>query len=304
MDVAVDESRPHGFTIALSGIDGIGKSTVSEALATALRSRGYVVTVTSWRDYLTSGPETGRTALRATYVAMLRSLYSACTGSDGESAEHLLPSFEQDFLEQDFLGDNGAPPAFDDPPADVALNPDRWILFVASGLLEVAARLIERDTVVAPALARGEVLIHESHGLKNCVKLGLVAQHLANSDKQAGLVVADYLSLVRRCLLRWAPSTLSVLVTGDPRLAYAWRRQQKGHIARGEHLDEDGHPAEWTFVELQTRIQEQLVAIAGTEGWPRVTMTDQPADLNVTCAVRTVLGVLVDRELLPAEAVR
>jgi hypothetical protein len=295
----VDESRPDGFTIALSGIDGIGKSTVSEALATALRTRGYVVTITSWRDYLKAGPATGRTALRATYIAMLRSLYSACAGPGGESAEHLLPDFEQDFLEG-----NGEPPAFDDPPAEVALNPDRWMLFVAGGLLEVAARLIERDTVVAPALSRGEVLIHESHGLKNCVKLGLVAQHLTGDDEQAGRVVADYLSLVRRCLLHWAPPTLSVLVTGDPRLAYAWRKHQKGHIARGEHLDEEGHPAEWTFVELQTRIQERLVAIAEAEGWPCVTMTDQPMELNVTGAVRKVLGMLADRELLPTGAVR
>jgi len=288
-----------GFTIALAGIDGIGKSTVSEALASALRARGYVVTVTSWRDYLKSGPATGRTAVRATYIAMLRSLYSACIGPGGESAEHLLPDFDRDFLDGD-----GQSLVLDDPPADVALNPDRWILFVAGGLLEVAARLIERDTVVAPALARGEVLIHESHGLKNCVKLGLIAQHLTDNDKRADAVVADYLSLARRCLLRWAPPTLGVLVTGDPRLAYAWRKHQNGHIARGEHLDEDGLPAERTFVELQTGIQERLITMADTEGWPCVTMTDRPLELNVTGAVRTVLGTLVDRELLPAEAVR
>jgi hypothetical protein len=299
MDITVDDSRPYGFDIALSGIDGVGKSTVSEALATELRRRGYVVTVTSWRDYLRPGLTSGCTALQTTYIAMLRSLYSACVGPDGESAEPLLPD-----LDQDFLDDNGEPLIFDDPSVDVTLNPDRWILFLAGGLLEVAARLIERETVIAPALARGEVVIQASHGLKNCVKLGLVAQHLATSDDPADRVVADYLSLVWRCLVGWAPPTLSVLVTGDPRLAYAWRKQQKGHIARGEHLDEDGRPAEWTFVELQTRIQERLVTIAETEGWPCVTMTDQPTELNVKSAVETMLDALVDQGFLPTEPVR
>jgi hypothetical protein len=33
-------------------------------------------------------------------------------------------------------------------------------------------------------------------------------------------------------------------------------------------------------------------------------MTDRPRELNVECAVRTVLGVLADRELVAAEGVR
>jgi hypothetical protein len=300
MGVAVGESRPHGFDVALSGIDGVGKSTVSEALAAALRKRGYVVTVTSWRDYLRSGPAPSEhPALRAIYSAMLRSLYAACVGPDGGSAEHLLPG-----LDQDFLSRHGGPPVFDDPSVEVALNPDRSILFLAGGLLEVAARLVERETVIAPALARGEVVIQESHGLKNCVKLGLFAQHLANGDDLSDLFVGDYLSLVRRCLTQWARPAVSVLVTGDPRLAYAWRKRQNGFIARGEHLDEDGRPAERTFVELQTGIQERLSTIAEAEGWPCVTMTDQPQELNVACAVQTTLDALADRGILPMESVR
>ncbi len=230
---------------------------------------------------------------------MLRTLYSAGVGTDGGSVEHLLPS-----LEQDFLGTHSGPLFFDDPAVDFALNPDRSTLFLASGLLEVAARLVERETVIAPALARGEVVIQESHGLKGCLKLGLVAQHLANGNGAANQVVEDYLSMVRRCLTQWARPILAVLVTGDPRLAYVWRKQQKGFIARGEHLDEDGRPAEWTFVELQTRIQERLVTIAETEGWSRVTMTDRPQRLNVTSAVQVVMDALSNRGILPMESVR
>jgi hypothetical protein len=298
--VAVDEPRLYGFDIALSGIDGVGKSTVSEALATALRERGYVVSVLSWRNYLKSGsPASGPTALRATYIAMLRSLYSAAVGADGGSVEHLLPS-----LEQDVLGTHDGPPVLEDPSLDLALNPDRPNAFLASGLLEIAARLVERETVIAPALARGEVVIQESHGLKNCLKLGLVAQHLANGNGEANRIVEDYISMARRCLTEWTRPSLGVLVTGDPQLAYVWRKRQKGFIARGEHLDEDGRPAEWTFVELQTRLQEKLVATAETEGWPSVTMTDRPQDLNVTSAVQTVLDALATRGILPMESMR
>ena len=296
----MDESRLNGFDIALAGIDGVGKSTVSDALATELRERGYVVSVVSWRDYLNSGSSaSGPTALRATYIAMLQSLYSAAIGRDGGSVEHLMPS-----LEQDFFGTHDGPLAIDDPSGEIALDPQKSNLFLASGLLEAAARMVERETVIAPALARGEVVIQESHGLKTCLKLGLVAQHLNSGDAAANRVVEDYLAMVRRCLTEWSRPSLSVLVTGDPRLAYAWRKRQQGFIARGEHLDENGHPAEWTFVELQTRIQEQLVTTADTEGWPRVAMTDRPQNLNVTSAVQVVLDALADRGILPVESVR
>jgi hypothetical protein len=303
LDPEVDHQYRPGFDIALAGIDGVGKSTVSDGIAAELRRRGYLVTVTSWREYLRTGSMVDeKSPLRGLYAAQLRALFSACVGPDGMGAEQLLAG-----LDRDLAGGPGRPMILDDPSVRVALNHNRLNTFLAGGLLDVAARLIERDTVIGPALARGEVVIQESHGLKNCVKFGVMAEHLARHGGRADQfdqVAGSYLSVVRRCLTQWAPPTVTVLVVGDPSLAMAWRRRQKGFIPRGEHLDEDGRPAEWTFVELQTEVQGRLIAIGEAEGWPRVTMTSRPQRLNVALAVETVLDALADREILSREPAR
>jgi len=276
---------------------------VADGLARELRHRGYLVTTTSWREYLRMGSTADeKSPLRGVYAAQLRALFSACVDPDGVGAEQLLAG-----LDEDLTCGPGRPMVLDDPSVHVALNHNRLNTFLAGGLLEVAARLIERDTVIGPALARGEVVIQESHGLKNCVKFGVMAEHLARHAGRAGQfdqVAGSYLSVVRHCLTRWAPPTVTVLVVGDPSLAMAWRRQQKGFIPRGEHLDEDGRPAQWTFVELQTEMQIRLMAIGEAEGWPRVTMTSRPRGLNVALAVETVLEALADREILSREPAR
>jgi hypothetical protein len=293
----------HGFDIALAGIDGVGKSTVSDGLATALRHRGYVVTTTSWRGYLRAGSMMEeKSPLRAVYAAQLRALFSACVSPDGVGAEQRLA-----VLDQDLAGGPDRPMVLDDPSLHVALDHNRLNTFLAGGLLEVAARLIEREAVVGPALARGEVVIQESHGLKNCVKLGVMAEHLARRNgrtDQFDRLAETYLSIVRRCLTEWAPPMVTVLVAGDPSLAFAWRWRQKGFIPRGERLDDDVRPAGWAFVELQTTVQERLIAIGEAEGWLRVTMTSRPRKVNVALAVETVLDALADRGILPAEQVR
>jgi hypothetical protein len=298
----VTMGRPHppGFDIALAGIDGVGKSTLSAGLATELRRHGYVVTVVSWRDYLRSPASGGQHgAVAAVYRAMIRSLYAALTGPDGEAAEHLLPG-----LDEDFRNGRAVRMLLDDPSVRVTLNPERLNLLLACGLLEAAARMAERETVIRPALARGEVVIQESHGLKNCVKYGLFAEHLANGDDVSHRTIADYLSVVRRCLVEWSPATVSVLVTADPRLAYAWRKRQNGFISRGEYLETDGRSAEWGFLELQAGVQRALLSIADVEGWPRVTMTEQARELNLASAVGTTLETLADRGILPREMAR
>jgi hypothetical protein len=294
--------RSPGFDIALAGIDGVGKSTVSEALTEALRARGYVVTMTSWRGYLSSAiPAEEKSPLRDVYLAQLRTLFSASTGAGRVGAAELLAS-----RDEHPSGNPAELAALDDPSVQVALDPHRPNTFLAAGLLEVAARMIEREAVIDPALARGEVVIQESHGLKNCVKLGLVAEHLerGGDTDECDRSVAAYLAVVQRSLLQWAAPAMTVLVAGDPRLAYAWRRSQKGFIPRSEHLDADGRPAEWTFVDLQTDLQKRLMAIAEAQDWPRVTMTSKPQEQNVALAVEVILDALTDRGILAGEPAR
>src|SRR6185436_1829791 len=111
--------------------------------------------------------------------------------------------------------------------------------------------------------------------------------------------VAGYLAATRDLLGQWAAPDVSVFVSGDPLLAYGWRKRQRGRIGRGERLDHEGASS---FVELQNVIQRELAGVAGAEGWPTVSMSDRPREENIGEAVTTVLGVLAGRGLLPAGA--
>src|SRR4051812_32303187 len=153
-----------GFDVSLAGIDGIGKTSVSNALAEELCARGYRVTVTSWRDYFRrSQPDE---VLPALHTTMFRALFNALVDPSGNSASQLLPE-----LDQDFRRDNGEPLPMDGVPVPVALDADRPGTFLAVGLMKIAAAVLERETVITPALARGEVVIQDSHALKHAVKL-------------------------------------------------------------------------------------------------------------------------------------
>ncbi len=285
------ESTATGFDIALLGIDGIGKTTLSNALADALREHGCPVTVTSWRDYFRhgdSGPHTN--VLTGLYTTLFRSIYSAYLDPDGNSASRLLPASDKDFLRAEH-----EPLPMDHEAVPLALDRDRPATFLAAGLMEIAARMLERELVINPAVARGEVVVQEGHGLKTAVKLGAVTASLVGSDEQ----VALYLSAARQLLGTWATPTCSVFVSGDPQLAYRWRRAQSGTIGRGERLDRDGRPAQSTFVQLQTTIHRELAATAEAEQWPTVVMSDRPRRENLAEAVTTILDALAGQGLLP-----
>ncbi|MEU5876469.1 hypothetical protein [Spirillospora sp. NPDC047279] len=276
------------FDIALLGMDGIGKSSVSDALAEVLRRQGFEVTLTSWRRHLRADRSgRGSEALHAAYGAMFRSIYSGCLGPDGESAEHLLDLDDLGFLA--------------DPDVDIALDVHHPAPFVAAGLMETAARLIERDFVIRPALAQGRIVIQESHGLKNVLKMGMFARAVTVGRVETDRALDEYFSLVHRCLAHWAPAAQSVVLRGDPRLACRWRERQQGRIPRGEHAGISGRATEASFIALQSGIQAKLIAIAEAERWPCVEMTDRAREENVAAAVRVTLDALAERDLIPRE---
>jgi thymidylate kinase len=288
------EVKSTGFDIALLGIDGIGKSSVSEALADVLRRQGYTVTRTSWQQSL-RGDYSGRgsEALRATYGAMFRSIYSACIGPDGASADRLLPRLDEDLLGKD------SQVRINDPDFEISFDVNHPGPFVAAGLMEMAARIIERDFIIKPALARGEVIIQESHGLKNAIKLGMFAKNMTIGRTETGRVLQEYFSFAHRCINEWSPPAQTILLSGDPELAYRWRKEQNGRISRGEHADIDGRPVQSTFAQFQSSIQKVLVTIAESEDWPCVYMTDRPQQENIDSAVRITLEALTKRGLIP-----
>jgi thymidylate kinase len=257
-----------GFDISLLGMDGIGKSTLAAALARRLRAGGREVSVVSWQDFLRSaesGP--GARLLGGLYGTLIRSLYA------GTDALDRLPGGESRYF-----GDHGVRRVRELDSLRVGGNRPRPLL--AAALLETAAQLLARELVVEPALARGEVVIQDGHGLKIAVKALLLAEAgTAGRPDPIGVELS-------RLLGRWAEPSLGVFLTGDPEVAH---RRKNGTFGFAEHFGLVGGEPDTTFVPFQRLAQERYAAAAREHGWLTVPSRSLPD------AVEAVLTVLRGR---------
>ncbi|MGW5746352.1 hypothetical protein [Amycolatopsis sp. NPDC003861] len=260
---------PRGFDISLLGMDGIGKSTLAAALARRLRAEGREVSVVSWQDFLRSaesGP--GARLLGGLYGTLIRCLYA------GTDALDRLPAKDSDYFGAEGVGRVGELDA-------VRVTGNRPRPLLAAALLETAAQLLARDLVVEPALARGEVVIQDGHGLKIATKALLLAE--AETAGRPDPVGAE----LGRLLGRWAEPSLGVFLTGDPEEA---RRRKNGTFGFVEHYGLTGAEPGPTFVRFQRRAQERYAAAAREHGWLTVSSRSLPEAVEAVLAGLRGLG--------------
>lgn len=260
-------------------MDGVGKSTLAAALARRLRAEGREVSVVSWQDFLRSAEsDAGTRLLGGLYGALIRCLYV------GTEALDRLPS-----ADSQYFGDAGLRRVRELDSLRVRGNRTRPLL--AAALLETAAQLLARELVVEPALARGEVVIQDGHGLKIAVKALL----LAEAGAQAGTAGPDPVGAeLSRLLGRWAEPSLGVFLSGDPEDAF---RRKNGTFGFAEHYGLTGAEPGATFVRFQRQAQERYAAAAREHGWLTVSSRSLPEAVD---AVLTVLRRRGFVEAVPA----
>ncbi|HEX6339769.1 hypothetical protein [Umezawaea sp.] len=246
--------------IAFLGIDGAGKSTLASALATRLRQEGERVRLVSLKDYLRADSDVP--LLRTVYRSALQAAYAGARTPGGDPALPLVPADVED--PDEALG--SIPVASNDPAS-----------ILAAGLLGVSAELLLHQLVVAPALAGGEVLVQDGHGLKTAVKAALIAE-------AAGGDGTRFLGYATEVLPR---PTLGVFVRGEPALASRRRLAQHGRFGFSEHLGLAGRPRA-TFTSFQHRAQQLYATVAADRGWLTVDMTDRPVEENVRAALSLI----------------
>lgn len=246
--------------IAFLGIDGSGKSTLAAALATSLRHQGERVQQVSLKGYLRA--DSGVPLLRTLCHATIQAAYAGARTPDGEPALALVPAGIVDPDE----ALRSIPVASNDPAS-----------ILAAGLLGLSAELLLHRLVVAPALARGEVLVQDGHGLKNAVKAGLIAE-------AAGGDVTRFLSYANDTVPQ---PTLGVFVRSDPALASQRRLAQHGSAGFSEHLGLAGQSPD-TFTSFQRRAQRMYATMARDRGWLTVDMGDRPAEENIQTALSLI----------------
>lgn len=167
-----------GLRIAMLGVDGIGKTSLSRALCTWLDRNGIQSQVVSWRrlvggDAPCPAPYP-RTTLEQLWVEDWRLLYGG-GATDGRPVDDRLP---RSFDEFDRAGVEERFPLVADGVR--SSGP------LASGLTEWAVDFVIEAETVRPLADRGVVTIRESFGFKPVLKSLLIARRCAPGSVPVG----------------------------------------------------------------------------------------------------------------------
>lgn len=264
-----------GAHVAMLGIDGLGKTTLTEELAELARCRGRDVHLVSWRGYLENGGARvyPRDQLERLWVQSFRLYFGTARTPDGAPVE--LPT---SYADLDARGGTGY---LDDLP----LTGMHGRGPLAAAWIELAANTILHQAVIRPLVDAGGIVLQESFGYKHLAKLFTVAAavspELAAPCRTGQALVAGLFGGPLR-------PDFGIHLAGDPELALAWRKAQNGRPGTFESLEAAGEDPWASFLRVARESTRLFDSFAASHGWIRAEMTDAPREVNRA----RVLGVL------------
>lgn len=252
-----------GLFIAMLGIDGTGKTTMTKLLSEALSENGHEVKRLSWRKELelAERPNT-RESLRQLWVESLRLVY---LGVEGPAAPASYDEFDGQGWEDTYSGSIFT--------TNVPAGP------LAAAWLEWVGQTLLRHEIVQPNCARGIHVIDESFSLKMAFKELLIAERLSTDP-----AMTEEIKRARRILvdlfLSCSPD-VGIVITGPIEQAYHWRMRQEGSLGSLEDMGAAaGDRGIDGFKELQSECDSFFRSFAEKWGWVVLEMEDAPAEDN------------------------
>ncbi|MGW7074687.1 hypothetical protein [Streptomyces sp. NPDC054866] len=278
-DIAATDGR--GLYISLLGIDGIGKSTLSEHLVGDLRDRGLTVRPVSWRGMLDAELQTWpQEALRTMWMDTFRLLF----GGAVEGGRHIaLPERYEDWREE----------RTEDRLHDLAVTASSPSGPLAASVVEFAGNIVLYSEVIRPALERGEVVVQETFPYKHVLKEYLLASELSQGPDAAPYSLDEIDSLFSSFEEFFGGALspdLGVLVDGPVELALEWRLRQSGQVGVLEDLRTAGLPGNAGFIKLQSISARRFHDFARKHGWRIHMVEDAPVEMNVKRGLDLVLS--------------
>lgn len=275
----MDVRQPRGFSVALMGIDGAGKTSLAGHLRRAFEDAGVECA------------EVGRKpAVRA-----------AGAGFPGPSLERLwLESWRLMFGGGHAGGepvDRAVPREFTRMSSDEIVSglPERVTGVRRSGLLaslwtEYTIDQLVRAEAVEPVLARGAVALSDGFGFKGAAKVLRIARRVPD-DTVTDAVVERTAALVRTAYSDpFLQPDLGFLLDADPERSYGWRLAQSGRMGPAEDLWLAGRSGRESFVELQVAVAADLRAAAADWGWAVLPVDGRAQEETAAEAVRIALA--------------
>ncbi|WP_188307817.1 hypothetical protein [Streptomyces sp. CBMA123] len=252
-----------GLYIAMLGIDGTGKTTMTKMLSRELEAHGHDVKRLSWRKELDEAerPNT-RESLRQLWVESLRLVH---LGVDGPAA----PGSYDEFHAQGWEKRYGSAAHTTNVPAGP----------LAAAWLEWVGQILLRHEIVEPHRARGVHVIDESFSLKMAFKELVIAERLSTDPALTKEIERARETLVE--LFRACDPDVGIVVTGPIDQAFQWRMRQEGSLGSLEDMGAaTGDRGQDGFLELQSACDAFFRECAEKWGWIVLEMEDTSAEEN------------------------
>jgi thymidylate kinase len=245
-----------GSYVALLGLDGSGKTTIAGGLLKRLEAHGHKPRFVRWRDATAQGDRLDfpYPSLRQLWMETSRTRYGGATDATSLRVQH-GPSVFEDFKRAQL--DRG-------PVYPVGVHRSG---VVASALLEVVADMLIRTEIINEHRSAGEIIVTESFGYKDIVKVLRVAGEIPHDDVPAAFVdraidfVADAYSS------QFLQPDIGVFLRVSPEECYRRITAQRGGVGAVEDMGFAGRTGRSSFIELQGALFAEFEEMATRWGW-------------------------------------
>ncbi|MFD8755777.1 dTMP kinase [Kitasatospora sp. NPDC059577] len=246
-----------GMYVGILGLDGSGKTTVAHGLTDRLTEHGYESEFVRWRDIAAELDRVDfpHLTLRQLLVETWRTRYGGATDESSLRVQH-GPRLYEDFtlakLEQ-------AGSAY---PVDV-----RRSGVLASALLEFVADMLIQAEFFNASVARGRIVVTDSYGYKNIIKVLRVANEIPSDDISKDLIarVSDFISDAYSS--HFMQPDIGVFLRVTPEECYKRVTAQRGGVGPVEDMGFAGRTGRSSFLELQSALLAEYEQMAADWGW-------------------------------------
>lgn len=172
--------------------------------------------------------------------------------------------------------------------------------FIGAAFLEVVAALALKTHRIDPLMAIGRIVIQETFAYKQTTKNLLLAKWSASRHKERGTltVIRRLQATIDLLFSTVLAPTVGVVVSGDPELAWRWRKDGSKPLGLLEDCRLIGQPGEEGFLRLQRACNVAFLDVAKRWGWLRLDVQDRSIDENVEMAVGRIMAELQRRGVL------
>lgn len=266
-----------GVYVGVLGLDGAGKTTVARGLTAALAAQGYASEFIRWRDLAArAGREDfPHPTLRQLLVETWRSRFGGGTDPQSRRVQHGPVAYE-DFVLADL--EPG-------PPYPVGVHRSGVL---TSAMLEFVADMLIQAEFINGRVAAGRIVVTESYGYKNVMKVLRVAREIPSDDVPRSLISTVHDFIARAYSDPFMQPDVGIFLNVSAEECYR-RIAMRGSVGPAEDFGFAGRSGRSSFIELQSALLAEYAEMAHRWGWHVIDVDDSASAAEVLDAVNQLV---------------